>query len=501
MAENESNAPGKPDTEGMSNFSSALTRPYVAFWLGIVVLVPVQLWSVSRSEWFSAPPKPVGDGLDYENIGFHLAIGEGYAIDNQNPTWRAVYEAEPERYAQHLEAPPRNLWATGRPPTLPTLVAAIYSCLGRGPAAFATIRLVLACSLAVSGAISAYWTARMVNSCAWRSATRRSDLAAQVAVLCTIGLAALNNTLKTYATDFLTEPIALLLTQLFVCLILSASLNEQRLALGWRLAGMGVCIGMLILTRSIFIVWLPGLWFVCFMALRSNPQDSDAEHTHAMSRSLRSGVPALGVVALGLLCCAPWWTRNVQVLDAWMPLGTQGPVTLLGGYSAESLAGGGDWQPQPEQRLRAKLRQSAPATATREQQTVHEVEIARAARQQLRLWLADNWRQLPTLLLARLTTHWNPYSGKSLAWKVLILLGLIALFVWRHPARWLCVALPLTSTVVAMALYTTGGRFLVPLYGLLFTLSGCGTFFVLSALLGQTKQLNQSIQPTPSNGR
>ncbi|MCA9133813.1 MAG: hypothetical protein KDA45_11690, partial [Planctomycetales bacterium] len=70
--------------------------------------------------------------------------------------------------------------------------------------------------------------------------------------------------------------------------------------------------------------------------------------------------------------------------------------------------------------------------------------------------------------------HWNPYYGRSLLWKAAFILGLLSLLRQRHRAAWWLGGLPLVSTVVVAALYATGGRFLVPLYGVLFTLAGYG---------------------------
>jgi hypothetical protein len=69
-------------------------------------------------------------------------------------------------------------------------------------------------------------------------------------------------------------------------------------------------------------------------------------------------------------------------------------------------------------------------------------------------------------------THWNPYSGRSGLWKLLIAIGLIWAALRAPGGRVWLVGLPLLSTVSVMLLYETGGRFLVPLYGLLFTLAG-----------------------------
>lgn len=92
----------------------------------------------------------------------------------------------------------------------------------------------------------------------------------------------------------------------------------------------------------------------------------------------------------------------------------------------------------------------------------------------VRAWIAEHMDELPRLFMARVVTHWNPYTGKSLVWRLLILVGAIYLVAKRRPEAWVLVGLPVMNTVLVASLYETGGRFLVPLYGILFTLSAIG---------------------------
>jgi hypothetical protein len=156
-----------------------------------------------------------------------------------------------------------------------------------------------------------------------------------------------------------------------------------------------------------------------------------------------------------------------------MPLGTQGPITLLGGYCDEALAGGGDWQHAPEQRLRQAMREKE-AFNTLPTDVARELMIADESKRLVRAWIADHSAELPRLFLARVVTHWNPYSGKSLVWRLLILAGAVCLIMNRRREAWVLVGLPVMNTVLVASLYTTGGRFLVPLYGILFALSAIG---------------------------
>ncbi len=487
-----------------------LVRPRVAFVAALVVLLPVHLHSVVQDSWFQQPPQPTGDGLDYENIGYHLWQGSGYALRNKDPNWLAIYESQADIYRQHLDAPARDMLTTGRPPALPTVIAGFYCLLGRTDISFAAIRLFSGFCLALSGAISAWLTARLLLPDTTLPTARLWSLAAFAGVCMTIAMAAAQRTLKSYAHDFLTEPLALLLMQAFVLLVLEYGnapaqpelyRKSQRFRIATLLAGCGVIFGLLILTRSIFVVWIPGIACLWFLA--------------SQDRGRVAVVRASVVVAVILLCCLPWWIRNVAVLNAWMPLGTQGPITLLGAYSDESLAAGGDWRYEPEQRLRRQLA-ADPSFAQLPSDEQREVHVATAAKAQVQQWIRSHLIDLPGLFVSRVVTHWNPYTGSSLVWKLLALLGAAWLLGWRPkdsvtgsadsedssgsnrretpvggapaadlrlPARCWLIGLPLLSTLVSGCLYTTGGRFLVPLYGVLFSLGGIGFSIIVGWLL------------------
>lgn len=439
--------------------------PAVWFGLALAVLIPYHVLAVSGSPWFFAPPKPVGDGPDYENIAFHLWQGEGFVFDNTDPAWRAVYAARGNDYAAQLEGEPRDLIMTGRPPALPLLLSAYYALLGRNETAFAALRLTLAICLAVGSALAVYVTALLLRR-------RVGLLLLSLACLLTLGFAASNRTLRDYATDFLTEPLALLLLQGFVVLAIrvssETSLGDLETTQGqasmqasrdfrrrtlWACAA-GAVFGGLILTRSMFVVWLPAIWL---LAVISTP----------VTTWRRLQIASLLLLS-ACVVCSPWWIRNVWVLGRWMPLGTQGPITLLGGYCDGAMRIGGDWYAQPEQDLRREFQ----FRERTKNDTEREILIADAARERVRVWIVSHLTDLPRLATQRAVVHWNPYHGRSLLWKVAMILGAIVLLRLRSPATWWLLGLPLVSTLVVAALYSTGGRFLVPLYGILFTLAG-----------------------------
>ncbi len=440
-------------------------------------------------------PKPVGDGPDYENIAFHLWQGRGFVYDSTDLAWRAAYERSNQNYAVHLGSAPRNYPTTARPPLFPVIVAGIYSALGRNEWAFSTVRLFSATCLALAGALAVQLTVQVLGGLAEAKADLRMTTGASwkppplaMGGVATLILVAVNRTLREYATDFLTEPLALLLMQIFVMLTIALCSAEHRVneagAPSWfsrrevRLGlSAGAVLGGLILTRSMFIVWLPAIWILFFAALPSG-------------RFKRLNLSTL-VVVTACMVCAPWWVRNCLVLERLMPLGTQGATTLIGGYSDAALAGNGDWQPEPEQQLRHALSQRSDFQGL-ESDTARELVVAQQASRHLRTWLWEHLRDMPVLVARRVYVHWNPYSGASLLWKIPLILGAIGLIAMRVRASYWLLGLPLTSTVVVAVFYSTGGRFLVPLYGVLFTVAGLGVGLVAGMFTRRLKATNRT---------
>lgn len=445
------------------------------------MLLPLQWWSIACNSWWTKPPKPIGDGPDYENIAYHLWQGTGFVIDMSSPQWRQVYTPHADEYAVHLQSAPRAMATTARPPLFPLIIAGIYHCVGRNELGFATVRLFSATCLAVAGALAVWLTAKLLGArqCGVPWVTGSSFVA--IASVATLFFMAINRTLRDYATDFLTEPLALLLMQVFVITAVGlcsttedqAPVDESRIQKHGRqrlAVFAGVTWGLLILTRSMFVVWLPAIWLLFFVAL-------------PLGRFRRARL-ATSVVLFACLTCLPWWIRNCMVLDRLMPLGTQGATTLLGGYSDAVLKGNGDWQSEPERQLRQALEKRADFQAL-PSDTDREIMVATQASLQVRAWIVEHLLDLPQLMVKRIYVHWNPYSGASLLWKIPVLVGVVGLLYGRCRLAYWLVGLPLTSTVVVAGFYSTGGRFLVPLYGVLFTVSGLGIAMLAHYLLGK----------------
>lgn len=489
------------------------------FLVALCILLPLQIAQVANDAWFTLPPKPVGDGPDYENIGYQLLQGNGWSFDWTDPGWRAPYlkaeenksvhplpaligavggSQEPASYYIQLSRRAGPTPTTGRPPLLPTLIAGVYCVLERGPVAFAAVRLLLASCLAMGGAIAVAMSARIASALTVRT------WPVSLAAVTTLVLACLDRTLRSYATDFLTEPLALLIVQLWLwCICLLVGAFDQEPTWGTRGASparlralatlSGILLGLLIFARSTIVLWLPAVWLLLtwLLCLRHRTaeanggpdDDSRADRRAGTVGGVRHALPiASRVLAVCLIVCTPWWLRNCVVLDAAMPLGTQGPVTLLGGYSDESLARWGEWRSEPEIRLRERL--ASDLSMESEAALVrHEVRVAQEASREVRSWIARHVGDLPKLAWMRLVNEWNPYTGRALLWKLAALLGLAFLCLRLPRAAGVLGGVLLINSLMVMAVYSVGGRFLIPTYGILYSLAGIGVMSVPLTIL------------------
>ena len=449
-------------------------RPRTWFFTALVCFLPLHLSAVVLDQWFALPPKPVGDGPDYEAIGYGLSKGYGWSTFFSNDEWRSVYvNAEDPNagldYSVQLDRRGPIVPDTNRPPLLPLCIATVYKIVPRGPIAFGIIRLALACCLSIGCAIAFAWGVSLAKAMRKEHGSR---LATYVG-LTLIAIVYSERNFRNYATDFLTEPLAFLLTQAFLLVAWHGSRkgNWQWAALaGVLFAGMTFC-------RGVFLLWVPLATIWLWYAYRGTfPKD----RLHPLAPSRWVGVCML---VFGL-ASSIWWVRNCYVLDSFHPLGTKGSITLMGGYCDESFQSGGEWQFAPEKKLRREMESGIDLNAaTPSDLRDLELEMAEQAGAEVQQWVFGNIRLLPQLLVKRVVTEWNPYWGKALLLKLLAVVGAIWLVRYnRNALIWLAGPLAINTILVA-ATYSVGGRFLVPTYGPLYILAAFGFSGILDALV------------------
>lgn len=451
-----------------ASFGTGLGARWGWLVLAALVLLLVNGYWLYRFDGFYDPPLPHGDGPDYESIAYSLSVGAGYQFAWEDPQWQSVYR-ESRREAEYSQLSRRD-WegpTTSRPPALPWLIRWVYRCVPRGPIAFATVRSLSVVALSIAGL--------MAVGFAWHWSPRNGSVfLPAIAAMIALGVACLDRTIKTYVEDFLTEPWALLaLMGMAWGLMRWAELEgsspegspggsgSRNAALRWLMLG-GVFFGLMLLFRSLFILWLPVLAGGIFLAGRDR----------SGGWVQRGGFSAVLFVLVVCLVSGGWWVRNCEVTGRWMPMGAQGAASLRGGYSDEALADWGNWHSQAEQAMQRKLdREEGVLGWTAAER---EVALADLAMIETRQWVGEHVWELPKLGAMRLISHWGPWRIDHVLWKIMAFLGWV--FVWRRsrPRGILLASIFLADAWTTLVLYETGGRFLIPLHGLLYGLSGVG---------------------------
>jgi hypothetical protein len=426
------------------------------FFLALAILSAWHIYHGARGTHWSRPPLPHGDGPDYESLAYSLSRGEGFQFAWRTEAWQKPYRED--RDAQSYAQLSRIDWpgpTASRPPLYPMAIAGIYSVVPRGPRAFAAVRVFSILCTAMAGAL-AVWIAFDLTS-----DLRVSRWVPILAAVATLGLALLDRTIRTYSVDFLTEPMAMLLSMSIALSLMRWQQGHQASRFWFTLLVLAT--SALILTRSITIFWLPGLAILVAASTRFN--------------RLRW---TCWFIVLVVLMLAPWWTRNCVVLQRIMPLGGQGAASLRGGYCDESLADRGNWHGEAEERLQRQLDGEPGCEGWTQAQ--REVALAHRASRETWDWIAANRMQLPSLMAMRVESHWSPFTGTSLLWRIAILMGWLGLALSRRRELIALLGLPVISTCTVAILYETGGRFLVPLYALLYLTAGIGVALAIEGI-------------------
>ncbi len=454
-------------------------NPLRWFFIALVLFLPLHISAVVIDVWFVLPPKPIGDGPDYEAIGFGLSQGYGWSTSFSDPEWRRAYEDVQDPnvgldYSVQLARRGPIVADTNRPPLFPAFIAMVYRLVPRGPIAFGFIRVALACSLSIGCALAVAWGVAIVSP----MKQFKGSLVPSIVGVSVIAIVYSERNLRNYTTDFLTEPFSLLLTQAFLIVAWYGTQNgnwKWAAATGAIFAGMYFC-------RGVFVLWVPfvAIWLLA-LAWATGP------------RSTRPGGPCYGLLnplrwvllcmlTFGLLSSI-WWVRNCIVLESFHPLGTKGSTTLMGGYCDESYQSDGLWQFAPERELRFELESKLDwnKTSAKDLRDL-ELEIERQAKFKVNQWSSENFERLPALVVKRVITEWNPYQGKALIIKLLALIGVVWLIRYnRLGLIWLVGPLVINTVIVAMT-YSIGGRFLVPTYGPIYIFAAFGVAGIVDVL-------------------
>ena len=373
-------------------------------------------------------PEP-GDGADYDTIAFNVWQGRGFGFDWDDPEWRKPYLQDPGHegmLTRHSDYYP----TTYRPPAVPILMGLVYTLTNRSFAAWRIVE----CAL-MAGAVTI-------------AAVGSAGIAGLPAAVLTAILALQSEDLTVYSQQFMTEAMATLMVTLLAWLWLRHSKN------GWtlkRAVGLGVALGVLIATRSIFVLWLPVALFV--------PRLSTSKGVKALL------VPKAACVLGCLLIAGPWWVRNVVVTRALMPFGTEGALNMPVGFGPRALRAEGVWHSNREDGSDEMWARYQPDLRK------FELELAKY-RQRLSLrWMRGHPGDVVRLMWMHVRQEIKPH-GSPFVDSLLYLAGAAALLFRRSPAVKV-VALMLCANLFGIALtWSVEGRFMVPLQPLLIALVG-----------------------------
>jgi len=223
---------------------------------------------------------------------------------------------------------------------------------------------------------------------------------------------------------------------------------------GWtlkRAVGLGVALGVLIATRSIFVLWLPVALFV--------PRLSASSGMRALL------VPKVACILGCLLIAGPWWVRNIVVTRALMPFGTEGALNMPVGFGPKALQAEGVWHTNREDGADEMWERYQPDMRK------FELELAKY-RQRLSLrWMQRHPADVARLMWLHVRQELKPH-GDLFVDSLLYLAAAAALLFRRAPAVKV-VALMFCANVFGIALtWSVEGRFMVPLQPLLVALVG-----------------------------
>jgi 4-amino-4-deoxy-L-arabinose transferase-like glycosyltransferase len=363
-----------------------------------------------------------GDERDYEALAYNLWKGRGLGFFWSDPEWRAPYLSMSES-AGALDGLSSGYYPTTyRPPLFPALWALVDLVVGRD---FGVIRLVNAALMA--GAVT----------CAAATAIHFAGIPA--AVLTAVLLLITPDT-TLFARERQAEPLATFFVSLLVWLWTSSRVRSPSIRRGVL---SGVALGLLILSRSMFVFWLP---LAAFMPVGSAVPGSPT----------RMRVRASCVLAC-LIVVAPWWARNIVITGAFLPTGSQGHINLPAGFSQRALDNEGRWRSNDGDGA-----QELEAAGIDPYSLEYEVRLAEHRFALARTWMLAHPREVIRLMYLHVWQELRPRRGRT-DWMLLVSAVAVALVVFRrHPATPI-VALVFAAMLGSVALtWGSIGKFVVP---------------------------------------
>jgi hypothetical protein len=371
-------------------------------------------------------PPETGDGHDYDAIAFNVWQGRGFGYEWSDPEWRKPYEGI-QRYRLLLSRKSEFYPTTYRPPAMPLLLSGVYAVAGRNFTAWRVIN----CAITAA----AVTTAAVISS----------QFAGIPAAILTAAILLQSRDLTRYSGMFMTEPLATLM------LALLAWTWVRSATAGWtarRAVLSGIAMGGLLAARTIFILATPVLMIL---------PGKDLSFGSKFAWKAKAICLAAAIAVM-----SPWWIRNVMVLDAFMPLGTQGGINLPMGFGPRALRHQGIWASNPGD--------GWPEIAALNLDVVTSEVLLARHRQRLTInWMLDNPPLVLQLMWMHVAQELKPGRDLFSRW-LLPAAAASVLVLWRFPGVWVLVLI-VCATILSVAMtYSAGGRFMVPVQPLLVAL-------------------------------
>jgi hypothetical protein len=413
--------------------------------------------SLALSSYAGKPPIP-GDGQDYDNIALQILHGRGVALDFRDQEWRRPYERSngDGRYDVILQRTQGLTPTTYRPPLLPMILAGDYAIFGR---TFLAWQL-LACAAVALGMTLVSLVARRAGGTA--------------AMLLTVALAISTRSYFEYTARqaLLTEPLAILLVSVLVYGLAITPEHPRAAAVlcGVDLAALG-------LARNLFIpLALAVPLLVGAIGVRSG------RRRQALSA-------ALVCAALAIALQAPWWIRNVRLLHAPMPFGTQSGMAIFAGFSDGAVQHRGVfWDATDEERATMYRRFGVTCFPCSER------DVARSSWRGALAWIRENPSVIPWLAWQKVkdTCSAGPEEAGRVAWCYL-LAPFAPLAVRRRGTGALvpivaAICLVVFNLGIVAATWSAGWRYMVPVEPLLQMLSGV---VIASAIAASVRMIDE----------
>ena len=408
------------------------------------------------------PPSATGDEPEYDSLGWELTHGNGFRVDYSDPEFRAPYEAAAESSALYqLPTSTRVRPVTNRPPLFPFVMSLANRLLGRQ---FVGIRTVDAlCMGVVCGMLVTMILNRAGPSPSPEpikpdasSQQRPGPIGYGLACIALLLFIVVDTRTRLYGRAILTEAAAAVEVAVLCTLLFRFAVRPTVRSA----AGIGVLMAVALLTRTQFILWMPGLMLtMAWLSIRSRRSGAstknDDRSIDSHGRWKRAVLLPVIMATVTLLLTTPWMVRNCLVLGRFMPLGSQGWVQLSAAFGDSAWEYNGLWTNLDADGFYDEV-------VTPEMSPV-EMDVAKAdySRQRALEWIAANPGKAIALVPIKLVQEFRPRTIPEGI--ILILSAVGTMLAWRDWRTRIFLAVVATCCVSIAATWSVEGRFIVPL--------------------------------------